>query len=101
MTTGKPWSMTEQEICVTRYLVMLAAEQRGTKYVKAHIRRDAIALLDGRSEGSWEMKCCNISAALNDHGLPWIKGYKPLQGYQHSLVDVLKAMRPEWFKAAA
>ncbi len=47
------------------------------------------------------MKMCNISAILNDRGLPYIKGYKPLSGYQHSMVDILKTIRPEWFKEAA
>jgi hypothetical protein len=80
---------------------MLDTEMAGEKYSKAAIRREGLAACEGRSSGSWEMKCCNISAALNDHGLTYIRGYKPLTGYQRSLVDVLKQYRPAWFKVAA
>lgn len=101
MTTGKPWTQSELiEICKV-YAVMLQLEQTGKKYNKAAIRRATLPLLEGRSAGSYEMKCCNISAALNDTGAPWIKGYKPLAGYQRSLKAYAVTACNEMYDAAA
>jgi hypothetical protein len=41
--------------------------------------------LDGRSEGSVELKHQNISAVLRDLGYFWIPGYKPRSNYQERL----------------
>ena len=87
---GKPWSEEEQRYIIGAYMNMLNQELAGIKYNKAAMRRVTLPLLKGRSAGSYEMKCCNISAALNDLGLPWIRGYKPLPGYQRSLKDELE-----------
>jgi len=85
MTTGKPWTENEIKTICNVYATMLAKEQNEEKFNKAQARRETLPLLDGRSGGSYEMKCCNISAALNDMGMPWILGYKPRSGYQRSL----------------
>ena len=85
MVTGKAWTQDEIKTICSVYATMLVMEQRGIKYNKAQARRNTLPDLDGRSAGSYEMKCCNISAALNDQGMQWIKGYKPLKGYQHAL----------------
>ena len=87
MATGKPWNEIEQQLIITAYLNMLNEELAGRKFNKAETRRTVLPLLAGRSAGSYEMKCCNISAALDSLGLKWIKGYKPLPGYQKSLKD--------------
>jgi hypothetical protein len=85
MTTGKPWTDNEIKLICDVYAAMLHFEGINRKFNKAAIRRASLPMLEGRSGGSWEMKCCNISAALNDLGMPWVKGYKPLAGYQRSL----------------
>lgn len=85
MTTGKPWNEDEIKTICEVYANMLLLEMQGRKFNKALARRTTLPKLDGRSAGSYEMKCCNISAALNDKGMPWIKGYKPLKGYQRAL----------------
>ena len=64
---------------------MLEKELRGQHYVKAQHRRDLPRLLDGRSDGSVEMKHCNISAVLVSVGLPYIQGYKPRKNVQQLL----------------
>ncbi len=89
MVTGKAWTHDEVSLICATYAAMLRLELEGKKFVKAKVRRDTLPKLDGRSEGSYEMKCCNISAACIDAGLPWIKGYKPLKGYQRSLKDAI------------
>jgi hypothetical protein len=84
MTTPQklgPWTDGENNIIASHYVDMLARELRGDKYNKAANRREGITLMaasrdDGnaRSHGSWEMKCCNISAVMQLAGLPWING---------------------------
>jgi len=105
-TKGAPlgnWTREENSIIAGSYLEMLALEMDGRKYNKAAMRRAGLAAMatyrsDGRerSHGSWEMKCCNISAVLVAAGkargqdLPWIKGYKPLgHGQQKALAHAL------------
>jgi len=88
---GKPWSEQEQRTLISCYLFMVKWEQEGRKFNKAEIRRKVLPNLEGRSAGSYEMKCCNVSAAMAALGYScWVKGYKPLPGYQKSL-EVLVA----------
>ena len=89
-TTTKPaplgaWTDDENRVIARAYLNMLRAELAGAKYNKAATRRAGLEQMaatrdDGRarSAGSWEMKCCNISAVLDRAGLRYIRGYKPL-----------------------
>lgn len=88
ITTASPlgaWTADENDIIAAAYLDMLSRELLATTYNKAANRREGITLMsatrdDGRarSHGSWEMKCCNISAVMRAARLPWINGYKPL-----------------------
>jgi hypothetical protein len=57
----------------------------------------------GRKPGSIERKLQNVSAVLDEIGIPWIQGYKPLAHYQDSLVAVVEQQllrHPELFVAA-
>lgn len=89
MTANKPklgaWTPEENEIIALSYLDMLRRELRGDKFNKAANRREGLATMAlvradnaERSHGSWEMKCCNVSAVMRAAGLPWVNGYKPL-----------------------
>ena len=87
-----PWTREENDIITAAYIAMWQRELNDEKNNKAQMRRDGLAAMATyredrreRSHGSWEMKCCNISAALKDQGMQWINGYKPLKGYQHAL----------------
>jgi hypothetical protein len=78
---------------------MLEIELAGGTYSKAGHRRDLMALIR-RSEGSIEFKHQNISAVLQELGLPWIKGYKPRSNYQGALFTAIEhqlALRPALF----
>ena len=91
------WTREENSVIAATYVDMLARELRGDKYNKAANRREGIASMrtyreDGlaRSHGSWEMKCCNISAVMRAAGLPFINGYKPLgHGQMRDLAHAL------------
>ena len=101
MTTqslGK-WTREENSVIAGHYLEMLGLEIRGEKFNKAAHRREGLATMATyrgdratRSHGSWEMKCCNISAVMRAAGLPFIDGYKPLgHGQQRDLAHALAA----------
>jgi hypothetical protein len=65
---------------------MLQAEITGQPYSKADHRRALLPKLDPvRTVGAVEFKHQNVSAAMLDLGLPYIRGYKPLSNYQAAL----------------
>jgi Domain of unknown function (DUF3883) len=81
---------------------MLAEEKAGRDYNKSKYRRSLIAAI-GRKPGSIERKLQNVSAVLDEIGIPWIQGYKPLAHYQDSLVAVVEQQliqHPGLFEAA-
>ena len=81
------WSLVEVELIIADYFKMLRAEISGVKYGKTEHRTKLQALLNDRSDGSIEFKHQNISAALINNGLPYIKGYKPRWNYQQLLEE--------------
>ncbi|MBX3032008.1 MAG: DUF3883 domain-containing protein [Chloroflexi bacterium] len=90
---GKAWTRWEIDAAVLAYLDMLQKERQGEAYVKASVTRELGAILPARTKGSIERKFQNISAILDEVGLPWIDGYKPLSNYQDELaVAVLDAI---------
>ena len=85
-----PWSPEENEIVVDSYLMMLAKDMAGEKYVKRAQYLKILPNLDScRTEWSVYRKHCNITAILQALGEPWIKGHYPQSNYQHSLVEVV------------
>ncbi len=85
---GKPWADDELDAIVADYFAMLAAEQRGETYVKAHHSAALMQQL-GRTHRSVEFKHQNISAVLEALGLPWIPGYKPKRNYQQAIFGAI------------
>src|SRR6516165_9585601 len=76
---------------------MLDAELSRRPYVKS---RHSAALMDriGRTHRSVEFKHQNISAVLDELGMPWIPGYKPKRNYQNAIfnaIDRYLTMHPE------
>jgi len=82
---GDPWTNFEIEAAVAAYRDMLHAQWRGERFSKTEFVRALQALVPTRNTGSIERKFQNISAILDESGLDWIDGYKPLPHYQHSL----------------
>jgi len=85
---GSDWQDDELEAIVADYFEMLADDLAGRPYVKAR-HSEALVAKTGRTRGSVEFKHENISAVLNELGLPWIPGYKPHSNYQKALLDTL------------
>lgn len=85
---GTDWSDDELDAIVEDYFVMLSADISGQPYVKSH---HSAALMDaiGRTHRSVEFKHQNISAVLDELGIPWIPGYKPKRNYQGAIFDAV------------
>jgi hypothetical protein len=67
---------------------MLAADLSGRPYVKSSHSRALMAQI-GRTRRSVEFKHQNISAVLDELGMPWIPGYKPKGNYQNAIFDAI------------
>lgn len=63
---------------------MLRSEQAGRPYVKTQHNRDLQQRLS-RTAGAIEFKHQNISAVLDELGLPIVKGYRPARNYQGAI----------------
>lgn len=96
---NEDWTKTEVEIIVDDYFDMLLLELDHQQYNKSAHRQEILPQLNNRSNGSIEFKHQNISAALANMGLPYIKGYKPRGNYQQLLeeqiISYIKANRPK------
>ncbi len=85
---GTNWQSDELDAIVADYFSMLAAELSGKTYVKSR-HSSALMAKIGRSHRSVEFKHQNISAVLDELGMPWIPGYKPKLNYQNAIFDAI------------
>jgi hypothetical protein len=85
---GTPWSDDELDAIMADYFAMLGKELEGRPYVKSN-HSAALMELIGRTHRSVEFKHQNISAVLDELGLPWIPGYKPKRNYQGAIFDAI------------
>ncbi len=85
---GTNWQDDELDAIVVDYFAMLEAELSGRPYVKSGHSRVLMARI-GRTHRSVEFKHQNISAVLEELGMPWIPGYKPKRNYQNAIFDAI------------
>ncbi len=85
---GADWQEDELDAIVADYFDMLAADLSGQPYVKARHSAALMAQI-GRTHRSVEFKHQNISAVLDELGMPWIPGYKPKRNYQNAIFDAI------------
>lgn len=85
---GRSWNDDELDAIVADYFSMLRAELSRQPYVKSH-HSAVLTKQIGRTLGSVEFKHQNISAVLEEMGLPWILGYKPMRNYQASIFGAI------------
>jgi len=81
------WSESEIDLIIPVYFDMLKKDLMNQSYNKSEYRRSLLPFLPARSKGAIEFKHQNISAALMNLGLLYIKGYLPRQNYQQILDD--------------
>src|SRR5260370_3972514 len=86
--SGTIWQDDELDLIVADYFAMLAADLSGQAYVKSRHSAALMARI-GRSHRSVEFKHQNISAVLDELGMPWIPGYKPKLNYQNAIFDAI------------
>lgn len=85
---GKDWGNEELDAIISDYFSMLVADLSGQPYVK--LRHSAALMAQiGRTHRSVEFKHQNISAVLDELGMPWIRGYKPKRNYQNAIFDAI------------
>jgi hypothetical protein len=85
---GTHWQNDELDAIVADYFAMLTLELSGQPYTKSK-HSSALMALIGRSHRSVEFKHQNISAVLDELGMPWIKGYRPKLNYQNAIFDAI------------
>ena len=85
---GKPWRDDELDAIIADYFAMLSADIAGRPYVKSRHSAALMAQI-GRTHRSVEFKHQNISAVLDELGLPWIPGYMPKRNYQNAIFDAI------------
>lgn len=82
---GQDWTPEEVELTVMDYFEMLRLESLGEVYSKSEHNEQLRTKLTTRSKSSIELKHQNISAVLDQLGLPYIRGYKPRSNLQELL----------------
>src|SRR6185437_2973198 len=85
---GTDWQADELDAIVADYFDMLTMDLAGRSYVKLQHSAALMAQL-GRTHRSVEFKHQNISAVLDELGLPWIPGYMPKRNYQNAIFDAI------------
>jgi len=85
---GMDWQSDELDAIVADYFAMLEADLSGRPYIKSRHSAALMAAI-GRTHRSVEFKHQNISAVLDELGMPWIRGYKPKRNYQNAIFDAI------------
>ena len=96
---GTPWTDDELDAIIADYFAMLDAELSRRPYVKSRHSADLMERI-GRTHRSVEFKHQNISAVLEELGLPWIPGYKPKRNYQAAIFPAIDRYLSEHGDAA-
>src|SRR5579863_1270316 len=86
---GTHWQDDELDAIVADYFDMLASDLSGRPYVKSRHSAALMAQI-GRSHRSVEFKHQNISAVLDELGMPWISGYRPKTNYQNAIFGAIE-----------
>lgn len=95
--TDAPWTDPELLACVTAYRTLLDAEQRGEKLNKSELRREVLAGgLVGRAKGSYEFRMQNISALLDELGMPFVRGYLPRKNVGNLKTRLISIINDVW-----
>src|ERR1700682_2399334 len=85
---GTNWQDDELDVIAADYFAMLAEDLSRRPYVKSRHSAALMAQI-GRTHRSVEFKHQNISAVLDELGMPWIPGYKPKRNYQNAIFDAV------------
>ncbi len=84
----RDWTNEELDLIISDYFLMLNEETAGIPFNKAQHNRLLQSKID-RSKGSIEFKHQNISAVLQQLGLPRIRGYLPATNFQTAIIAAI------------
>jgi len=93
MKRGTNWQDDELDLIVADYFSMLVNELSGQPYVKSRHSAALMSKID-RTHRSVEFKHQNISAVLDELGIPWIPGYRPKLNFQNAIFDAIDRVCP-------
>jgi len=85
---GTIWQTDDLDAIVADHFAMLAADLAGRPYVKSKHSKELMARI-GRTHRSIEFKHQNISAVMDELGMPWIPGYMPKRNYRMAIFDAI------------
>lgn len=88
---GEDWTSEEVDATVAAYFEMLLLEAREESYSKSERNAELRRALRARTKAAIELKHQNISAILQELGLPWVDGYKPRGNAQLLLRKAVQA----------
>ncbi len=86
---GEIWSAQKLDFAVADYFHMLRMELEGRPYNKSEALQDLRKRLNGRTIASVSLRHRNTSAVLDERGLPFIDGYKPMGNYPRLLAEIV------------
>lgn len=85
---ARTWDRNEIIPVLDAYFAMFVLQSERAGYTKAEVIRSIAPRLPGRSRHAIERKCCNVSAILEELGLPRVTGFQPASHYQSLLRDL-------------
>ena len=97
VTSGSEWTTDELRACVSAYRKLWDAQKAGQRINKAEMRRQVIReALTARSEGAYERRMQNISAVIEELGMPFVEGYVPLRNVGKPKDQIITLINEEW-----
>ncbi|MCB0963059.1 MAG: DUF3883 domain-containing protein [Acidimicrobiales bacterium] len=82
------WSATEDQATVEAYLSMLVAELADAPLSRSEVLAGLARNLTEKPKSAIERRFANISAVLDERGLPSMARYRPTLTYEQALADV-------------
>lgn len=94
---GAGWTAAELEASVQAYHMLWVAQQAGRGMNKSALRREVVQqAMPNRSEGAYERRMQNISAVMDELGLPFAQGYLPLKNMGAVKSQIIELINEHW-----
>lgn len=98
--TDAPWTDAELRACVEAYRTLWDAEQSGQRLNKSALRRETLTTgMSGRVKGSYEFRMQNVSALLDELGMPFVAGYLPRRNVGTLKLRLITIINDVWNRA--
>lgn len=96
---GSGWTNAELAACVRAYRELWLAQQSGMKMNKSALRRRVVETdLSARGAGAYEFRMQNISAVMEELGLPIVQGYLPRKNVGAPKATLIDLINREWMR---